>query len=135
MTMKEKEVEKRLLSAAVAGVLGASILAITARAADNGPDRWKDDQSVKCYGVNKCAGQGACKGKAHGCGGKVDGKEKACGGAFEQGGNSCKGAGFLRVSKSVCEHLEGGSLDPIAGKTHMGGDATKDDDDDDKKKG
>src|SRR5579864_8117133 len=131
--MKEKQVEKRWLEAAIAGVLGTGLLAITARAADNMPDRWKDSESVKCYGVNKCAGQGACKGKSHGCGGKVDGKEKACGGSFEQGGNSCKGAGFLRVSKAVCEHLDGGSLEPIAGKTKMGGDATKDDDDDDKK--
>ena len=128
-----KDTEKRLLGAAVAGVLSAGFLAITARAADNGPDRWKDNESVKCYGVNKCAGQGACKGKSHGCGGVVSGKEKSCGGSFEQGGNSCKGAGFLRVSKAVCEHLEGGSLEPIAGKTKMGGDATKDDDDDDKK--
>jgi len=128
-----KNSEKRLLGAAVAGVLSAGILSITARAADNGPDRWKDSDSVKCYGVNKCAGQGACKGKTHGCGGVVNGKEKACGGSFAQGGNSCKGAGFLRVSKSVCEHLEGGSLEPIADKTKMGGDAVKDDDDDDKK--
>ena len=124
-----KSSEKRLLGAAVAGILSSGILSITARAADNGPDRCADSDSVKCYGVNKCAGQGACKGAAHGCGGMVNGKEKACGGSFDQGGNSCKGAGFLRVSKSVCEHLEGGSLVPLA-TTKMGGDAPKKDDGD-----
>src|SRR5438445_10660938 len=96
-----EEKKRKLLGAAVAGVLGANLIASTARAADNGPDRWKDAQTVKCCGINKCAGEGACKGASHGCGGKVDGKEKSCGGSFEQGGNSCKGAGFLRVPKSV----------------------------------
>ena len=123
--------QRQLLGAAIAGIIGAGLLAAQAKTADNVKDRWTDAESAKCYGINKCAGQGACKGASHQCGGMVNGKEKACGGSFKEGGNSCKGAGFLRVPKAVCEHIQNGSLEPIKGLTKMGGDKQDEDDDDD----
>lgn len=45
----------------------------------------------KCFGVNACKGQGACK-TAH----------NAC-----KGQNACKGEGFLMKSKAECDKMGG----------------------------
>ncbi len=80
---------KVLLASAVAGLLAVGVLAATAQAAEE-----KGDQ-VKCYGANKCKGQGGCAGAGHSCAGK----------------NACKGQGFVKTdSKDACLKMEGGRL-------------------------
>ena len=52
---------------------------------------------MKCYGANKCKGQGACGGQGHSCAGK----------------NACKGQGYVETdTKEACLKLEGGRLMP-----------------------
>ena len=46
---------------------------------------------VKCYGVNACKGQSACKTATNTCKGK----------------NSCKGQGFLMESAAQCKKMNG----------------------------
>jgi len=86
--------EKRamLLRAAVAGLVGAAVIAAPGRAKDA---KAKSDKNVKCYGVNKCSGKGKCGGVGHECAGK----------------NSCKGQGWLLMPKDSCLAIEGGSLE------------------------
>ena len=88
----EKRMNKALLGAAVAGIMGAAMMAAPASAKQR-----KAAKNVKCYGVNKCAGHGSCGGKGHQCAGK----------------NSCKGQGWLPMPKKSCENIEGGSLTPV----------------------
>jgi len=52
------------------------------------------EETVHCYGINKCKGVGDCAGKGHSC----------------EGQNSCKGQGFLAMSKDLCLKIEGGRL-------------------------
>jgi uncharacterized membrane protein len=78
-----------LLASAVAGLLAVSAGAVPAQAADEG-------EKVKCYGINKCKGTGACGGKGHSCAGQ----------------NACKGQGFLELDKETCLKIEGGRLTP-----------------------
>lgn len=87
-----KKRERLVLGAAVAGILGAALSAPVAA-----EKKGKKMEVVPCYGVNKCAGTGACGGKTHKCSGK----------------NSCKGQGWLYMPKESCEKLEGGSLTPV----------------------
>ena len=77
-----------LLASAVAGLLTLAAPAGTAVA--------EDAAKVKCYGVNKCKGAGACGGKGHSCAGE----------------NACKGQGFLKVAEDTCLKIEGGRLTP-----------------------
>ena len=80
-----------LLASAIAGMLAINVVgtAGTASAAD--------EAKVKCYGANKCKGQGACAGAGHACAGK----------------NGCKGEGFVETSsKDACMKMEGGRLTP-----------------------
>lgn len=53
-------------------------------------------ETVHCYGVNKCQGTGDCGGKGHSCAGQ----------------NSCKRQGFIEMDKSTCLRLDGGRLTP-----------------------
>jgi uncharacterized membrane protein len=77
------------LAAAVAGLLAIGALGGTAQAAEEKAEK------VKCYGANKCKGQGACGGPGHSCAGK----------------NACKGQGYVDTdSKEACLKLEGGRL-------------------------
>jgi uncharacterized membrane protein len=76
-----------MLMAAVAGLLTMSAVGATSTA------RAADTDKVKCYGVNKCKGSGACGGAGHACAGK----------------NACKGQGFVETSKADCEK-QGGKL-------------------------
>jgi len=87
-----------LLKAAVAGLIGAAVVATPSSAKDGKTAKKDGDKNVKCYGVNKCKGSGKCGGAGHEC----------------AGGNACKGPGWLMMPKDSCLALEGGSLTPIA---------------------
>jgi uncharacterized membrane protein len=79
---------KVLLASAVAGIVAFSAMGGVAKAAEKAA-------KVKCYGANKCKGQGACGGAGHSCAGK----------------NGCKGQGFVDTeSKDACLKMEGGRL-------------------------
>jgi uncharacterized membrane protein len=79
---------KVLLASAVAGMVALGAMGGVAKAADKA-------EKVKCYGANKCKGQGACGGAGHSCAGK----------------NGCKGQGFVETdSKDACLKMEGGRL-------------------------
>lgn len=83
-----RSTHKLLLLSAVTGLLAASAVGVPNPAAAEG------DQ-VKCYGANKCKGQGACGGKGHSCAGE----------------NACKGQGWIYTdSKEDCLKMEGGRL-------------------------
>ncbi len=89
--MATKRTSKVLLTAAVAGLLAVGALGATAQSAE------EKGEKVKCYGANKCKGQGACGGQGHSCAGK----------------NACKGQGYVETdSKEACLKLEGGRLTP-----------------------
>jgi len=81
--------QRTLLAAAVAGLLAIGALGGTAQAAD------EKGEEIKCYGANKCKGQGQCGGPGHSCAGK----------------NACKGQGYLETdTKEACLAMEGGRL-------------------------
>ncbi|MHA1598527.1 MAG: BufA2 family periplasmic bufferin-type metallophore [Alphaproteobacteria bacterium] len=48
-------------------------------------------ENVKCFGVNGCKGQGACKTAVNAC----------------KGMNSCKGQGFLPMTEAACDKAGG----------------------------
>ena len=48
---------------------------------------------VKCYGVNACKGNSACKSAGNAC----------------KGQNACKGTGFVPTSAGACKQLGGGT--------------------------
>jgi uncharacterized membrane protein len=77
----------KVLMAAVAGLLTVGALGVAASA------RAADAEKVKCYGVNKRKGQGACAGGGHACAGK----------------NACKGQSFVETTKDDCAK-QGGKL-------------------------
>jgi uncharacterized membrane protein len=58
-----------------------------------------EGEDVKCYGVNKCKGTGACGGQGHSCAGE----------------NKCKAQGYLKMDKETCLKIEGGRLTAEAG--------------------
>jgi uncharacterized membrane protein len=78
-----------LVKAAVAGLMGAAVVAAPSFAAGK-----KAAKDVKCYGVNKCKTFGQCGGPGHECAGK----------------NACKGQAWLMMPKDSCLAIEGGSL-------------------------
>ncbi len=78
-----------LLASAAAGLLTV--------AATLGTPSQAQAEEVKCYGVNKCKGTGACGGKGHSC----------------SGHNECAGKGWTKVSKDDCT-AKGGSTTPPA---------------------
>ena len=77
-----------LLASAVAGLLLMAGPAGIAAA--------EGAEEIRCYGVNKCKGTGACGGKGHSC----------------AGNNACKGQGYLKMGKDACLKIEGGRLTP-----------------------
>jgi len=79
---------KRVLLAAVAGMLATASFAGNAVAKDAAAEK------VHCYGINKCKGTGDCSGKGHKCAGQ----------------NACKGQGHVNLPKDVCLRIEGGHL-------------------------
>ena len=68
-------------AAAVLVMAGAHV----ASAADDGKS------GVKCYGVNACKGNSACKSAGNAC----------------KGQNACKGTGFVATSADACKQLGG----------------------------
>ena len=90
---------KALLAAAVAGLLGATLVNAGDKKMDKKTKMKGDAQAnVNCYGVNKCAGAGKCGG----------GEGHTCAGT-----NTCKGQGWLPMPKDSCLGLESGSLEPL----------------------
>ncbi len=77
-----------LLASAAAGLLALAGPVSTAVA--------DEAEKVRCYGVNKCKGTGACGGKGHSCAGE----------------NACKGQGYLKIDGDTCLKIEGGRLTP-----------------------
>jgi len=71
-------------AAATLVLAGVSTAPTTAQAAD-----------VKCYGVNACKSNSACKTGSSSC----------------KGANACKGTGIVLVSAEACKQL-GGSTEP-----------------------
>lgn len=89
--MATRRTSKGLMAAAIAGLLAAGALSGVAQAAE------EKGEKVKCYGANKCKGQGACGGAGHSCAGK----------------NACKGQGYVETdTKEACLAMEGGRLTP-----------------------
>ncbi len=89
------QTKKALMASAVAGLLsvGGAGVAVAGDHGATGGDK------VPCYGVNKCAGTGACGGK------HADGTPYSC-----AGNNKCKGLGWLSLDKDTCLKIEGGRL-------------------------
>lgn len=56
------------------------------------------EAQVKCFGVNSCKGNGACKTSMNAC----------------KGQNSCKGKGFEMMSKADCDTKKGTTVEPAA---------------------
>jgi uncharacterized membrane protein len=90
--MNEKS---KLLTAAVAGLMGLSAIAVAGDKAAKSEKKADKDANVHCFGVNKCKGLGKCSQPGHGC----------------AGANSCKGQGWLPMPKSSCEAIEGGTIE------------------------
>ena len=90
-----KERNSTWVKAAMAGLVGATMLAVPAHA-----KKAKSMEVEKCYGINGCKGQGSC-------GGKTAGASHECAGQ-----NSCGGQGWLWVGKGACTKIKGGSLTP-----------------------
>ena len=89
-----RQTEKALLSAAVAGILGA-LATGTSIAADKMEKKAAKADDVQCSGVNACKGKSSCATANSGCAGQ----------------NSCKGQGWVKVSKEACDQL-GGKVEP-----------------------
>ena len=87
--MTRKTASKFLAASAVVGMMALGTMAAPDQARAEG-------EKVKCYGVNKCKGTGACGGKGHSCAGE----------------NTCKGQGYLKIDKDTCLKIEGGRLTP-----------------------
>ena len=84
--MKSTRNRRRLLGAAVMGILGG--IALQARAAQPIPaSKLKKMAVVPCYGINACAQHGQCSGEGNGCASQ----------------NSCKGQGWLPLTEKVCK--------------------------------
>ena len=91
------KLDKALLGAAVAGILGA-MASGPVHAADKAKAKNPD---VECMGVNACKGKSSCAGAKSSCSGM----------------NACKGQGWVKVSKDVCDQL-GGTASPMMEKTN-----------------
>lgn len=99
----KKSLKSSLLTAAVAGLVGAAMSAAPSRA----EEKKKNDKSMtmnskmeRCYGINKCKGTADCHGKGRSC----------------KGTNNCDSAmvpdAFILLPKGACERIKGGSLTP-----------------------
>lgn len=85
---------KVLLSAAIAGIIGAGATAASSTLA-LAKDK-ADGKKVHCYGVNSCKGESACNTSQNSC----------------KGMNSCKGKGFLEMTKAECMKKKGKLEEP-----------------------
>jgi len=85
--MNKQTKNTMIMVAAIGGLLATTGMVGSAFA--------EEASKVKCYGANKCKGQGACGGVGHSCAGK----------------NACKGQGYIETdSTDACLKLEGGRL-------------------------
>lgn len=84
-----------LLSAAIAGIVGAGAISGTALAKAKGAKAGGD---VKCFNANACSGKGGCKTAKNACGGK----------------NGCKGQGFVMMNQKACDAVGGSTTEPAA---------------------
>jgi hypothetical protein len=82
----QKKTSQRLMSAAIAGMIGAGGLALQAANAHAG------DAGMKGH----CVGANSCKGKS-GC---AQASQNECAGK-----NACKGKGFLEKTKAQCDKM------------------------------
>ncbi len=71
--------------------LAASAAALLLSGAVVAPASAGMKSKVKCYGVNACKGQAACKGAKNACAGH----------------NKCKGKGFIVTSSAKCHKIGG----------------------------
>jgi hypothetical protein len=78
-----------------AGVV--SLLATGYGLAGSHGEKAEGEKTVKCYGINSCAGKGECGAPdgSHDCAGK----------------NSCKGKGWVKTTEKECEEKGGEILD------------------------
>jgi hypothetical protein len=116
---------KRMLTATIAGLMGATLSKGALRADTTTPaaggstsNASATDNNIAgdkhgCKGVNACAGKGGCKANANGCAGKNACKGKGgcatakhdckgkndCKGQGKGGNNSCKGQGACNTNK------------------------------------
>jgi uncharacterized membrane protein len=74
-----------LVHAAVAGILGASLVASSSAVAAAKPD-----ETGQCVGANSCKGKSACAQK----------DKNAC-----SGQNACKGKGWIEKTRAECEKI------------------------------
>src|ERR1700753_1098899 len=79
--MKSKNTSQILMTAAIAGILGASAGVPTAMARTD-----EAGSKGRCMGANSCKGTSACKTAKNECSGQ----------------NGCKSQGFLEMSKEDC---------------------------------
>ena len=91
--------QSSLLIASIAGLL-AAVSSPRASAESAGG-------KVPCYGINKCAGVGACAGQSSACNGPngCRGHEHGCAGK-----NACAGQGYLELDQQTCLKIQGGRL-------------------------
>jgi hypothetical protein len=124
---------QKMLTAAMAGLMGASMTGTPVFAKDkkasSGKDKTKANHTVDthgCKGQNACKGKGGCSAGDNGCAGKNSCKGKGgcasqaatheckgmnnCKGQGKGGENACKGQGSCKTSKAV----EEGTATPAA---------------------
>ena len=90
MSEVKKSKKKALIAASMAGLLAVSGVALTLSPAHAAGD--------KCYGVNKCKGQGECGAKGHSCAGK----------------NECSAKGWVTTQDADTCVKQGGTLQAAA---------------------
>ncbi len=100
--MEKKKLACAIATAAAVAFTTLPLMSTTAFAATH---------EVKCFGVNTCKGQSACKSAQSTCKGHNTCKTAKSG---CNGQNSCKGKGFLMKTPATCKK-EGGSLTAPAG--------------------
>lgn len=83
-TLNEGVQSMKLNASSGAALAAAAALLVLSAAAPVAPAAAAS--KVKCFGVNSCKGQAACKTASNAC----------------KGQNACKGKGFLVMSKSAC---------------------------------
>ena len=76
---------------AKSGTCLAAAAAVLVMAATHAAPASAEGKGVKCYGVNACKGNSACKSAGNAC----------------KGQNACKGTGFVPTSADACKQLGG----------------------------
>lgn len=83
----KRAIQTTLIATAAASLAVTSFAACSAKVDDK-----KQDQKIKCEGVNKCSGKGACKSATNDtCAGK----------------NKCAGKGWVKKTEAECKAEKG----------------------------